>query len=283
MNTSPIIKIALFYLALLTINACTGISPSASNVSNTSDKCPEKQDASLSSNNIKVKNVSLDEHVVKASGMLISGNHLAYVFEGKAGQILKYQAKKNICVWVYAPDTQLLSSNVLPVTGKYSIQLASRQGAKTFELEMGLDNPKQASSSPSPTSTPATTISPLQPVAKPVSEPIENRPAADEFVKEYYLSLKNRNYQETWNKLSPEFQRASSTGYSEYLQWWSSVTDIKIGEIKLINQSNDVAIVNTELYYMLNNGKLLEDSKKHIYLIWSHEKNSWLFERKSAT
>lgn len=276
MLTSPILKIALLYLALLTLNACNGSSPNVKNMSTTSDKCPEKPD----STNIILKNISLDAHIVKASGRLASGKPLAYVFEGKAGQKLNYQTKEDICMWVYTPDTQLLSSNVLPVTGKYSIQLASRQGTKTFELEMGLDIPQQASS-PSPTSTPVTRISQLQPVEKPVSEPIQNRPAADEFVKDYYLSLKNRNYQDTWNKLSPEFQRASSTGYSDYLQWWSSVNDIKIGEINLIKQSGDVAVVNAELYYVLKNGKFFEDTKKHVYLVWNDEKNSWLFQYKS--
>ncbi len=276
MHTSPVMKIALLCLALLTLNAC-GSSLNANNISATFGKCPEKPENTPSSNT-SVKNISLNDHIVKASGTLASGKPLAYVFEGKAGQKLNYQIKEDICMWVYTPDTQLLSSNVLPVTGKYSIQLASRQGSRTFELEMGLDNPQQASS-PLPTSTPVTTTR-LEPVPA-TSEPVQNRPAADEFVKDYYTNLKNRNYQDTWSKLSPEFQRASSTGYSDYLQWWSSVNDIKIGEIKLIKQSGDVAVVNAELYYILKNGKFFEDTKKHVYLVWNDEKNSWLFQYKS--
>lgn len=201
------IKIALLYIAMLIINACSASSQTTNNVSSTSNQCPEKpqEKEKLASNNVKL--ISLDGQTVKESGMIGPGKNLGYAFEAKSGQKLSYQTKDDICIWVYTPDNQLLNSSVLPQTGKYTIQLASRQATKTFEFEMSLDAVLEASSSPS------------QQVDKPItSEPTQNRPAADEFVKTHYFSLKNRNYSNTWSELSPRFQSLSVGSYSDYLQ-----------------------------------------------------------------
>ena len=264
------IKIALLYMALLTVNACSA-SSQTNNVSSISNQCPDKpqEKEKLALNNVKL--ISLDRQKVKESGMINPGKNLGYAFEAKSGQKLSYQTKDDICIWVYTPDNQLLNSSVLPQTGKYTIQLASRQATKTFELEMSLDAVLEASSSPS-----------QQANKSIIPEPAQNRPAADEFVKNHYFSLKNRNYSSTWSELSPRFQSLSVGSYSDYLQWWNKVRDIRIGNVSLINQSNDTAIVDAELYYVMDTEKVFEDSKKRIYLVWSGEKNSWLIVQKSA-
>lgn len=270
MATSPkfTIKIALLYMTLLTVNACSA-SSQTNNVSSISNQCPDKpqEKEKLALNNVKL--ISLDRQKVKESGMINPGKNLGYAFEAKSGQKLSYQTKDDICIWVYTPDNQLLNSSVLPQTGKYTIQLASRQATKTFELEMSLDAVLEASSSPS-----------QQANNSIIPEPAQNRPAADEFVKNHYFSLKNRNYSSTWSELSPRFQSLSVGSYSDYLQWWDKVRDIRIGNVSLINQSNDTAIVDADLYYVIDADRVFEDSKKRIYLVWSGEKNSWLIERK---
>ncbi len=263
----------LFCLLLLTVSACSGFSQGANNVSSTSNECPEKPQGKLSSNNVQL--VSLDGPTVTESGILSPDKNQGYAFEAKSGQKISYKTKEDICIWVYSPQNQLLKSKVLPQAGKYTIQLASRQGVQTFELEMGLDTPLQTS--PSPTHNTTTANLSLSQAAV-TSAP--HRPAADEFVKNYYLSLKNHNYSDTWSKLSPKFQSLSTGGYSDYLQWWNSVSDIRIGNIHLVNQSSDAALVDAELYYIMNSGSNFKDSYKRIYLVWSDEKNSWLFERK---
>jgi hypothetical protein len=264
------IKIALLYIAMLTVNGCS-TSSQTNDISNISNQCPEKpqEKEKLASNNVKL--VSLDGQKVKESGMINPGKNLGYAFEAKSGQKLSYQTKDDICIWVYTPDNQLLNSSVLPQTGKYTIQLASRQATKTFELEMSLDAVREASSLPSE-----------QVDKQIIATSTQNRPAADDFVKDYYLNLKNRNYDNTWSQLSPRFQRFSVGGYSDYLQWWNKVKDIRIGNVNLISQSSDAAIVDAELYYVMDIGRVVEDSKKRIYLVWSAEKNSWLIERKFA-
>ncbi|MDH6064604.1 hypothetical protein [Umezakia ovalisporum] len=107
------------------------------------------------------------------------------------------------------------------------------------------------------------------------------RPNADDFVRDYYIALKNRQYEQTWNSLSPGFQSISGSS-SQYEEWWNSVTEINIGDIKLIDQNTDKAVVDAELSYVLEGGRIYEDGKKRIYLIWNDDTDSWLFNRKLA-
>ena len=140
---------------------------------------------------------------------------------------------------------------------------------------MGLDIPKV---SQSPNLTPPTTSPSLS--KQPVIPTVE-RPAADEFVRNHYIALNNRKYTYSWSQLSPKFKTIASS-YSEYQQWWNSVREIRIGDIKLVNQTNDSAVVDAELWYVMHSDKVVKDAKNKIYLVWSNETNGWLFDDKST-
>ncbi|MDH6102943.1 hypothetical protein NWP18_10905 [Chrysosporum ovalisporum ANA283AFssAo] len=146
-----------------------------------------------------------------------------------------------------------------------------------------------ASKTPVPSSVPSETLVPLSVPSLPdFNEPVIDsqtesklRPNADDFVRDYYIALKNRQYEQTWNSLSPGFQSISGSS-SQYEEWWNSVTEINIGDIKLIDQNTDKAVVDAELSYVLEGGRIYEDGKKRIYLIWNDDTDSWLFNRKLA-
>jgi hypothetical protein len=108
-----------------------------------------------------------------------------------------------------------------------------------------------------------------------------SRPKADNFVRNHYIALKNRQYSQTWNSLSPQFKNLSSS-YSQYEEWWNSVREINIGAIQLIEQNSDKAIVDAELTYILESGRIYEDPKSRIYLTWNDDTDSWLFNNKLA-
>jgi hypothetical protein len=145
------------------------------------------------------------------------------------------------------------------------------------------------SKTPDPSSVPSETLVPLSVPSLPdFNEPVIDsqtesklRPNADDFVRDYYIALKNRQYEQTWNSLSPGFQSISGSS-SQYEEWWNSVTEINIGDIKLIDQNTDKAVVDAELSYVLEGGRIYEDGKKRIYLIWNDDTDSWLFNRKLA-
>lgn len=261
----------------------------------TSSQCPIKAQATLENTNVKP--ISLSNQTINESGIVNSNKSIGYSFEAKSGQKLSYKTNQDICIWIYTPDNQILNSGVLPITGKYTIQISALRGNTTFDLAMILENITEVSNSPFSTeSTPSaskqvdinsTKTAASVPTVTPTysafhsSNNISQKPDIDSFVKNYYIALNNRRYSETWNQLSPQFKNLSES-YSAYQQWWNSVREIKIGNIRVIQQSSDTATVDVELWYLMNNGRNVQDTKSRVDLIWNDNNDSWLFFRKIA-
>lgn len=130
--------IGVFGYSLLLINyGCSAMPNNKNNLENTRNKCPEKPDISLENNNVKT--IEMRNQMLTESGIASQSKSIGYTFEAKAGQKLNYKIDKDICLWVFTPDNQLLNSGVLPKTGKYTIQVSALKGSTTFELAMGLD------------------------------------------------------------------------------------------------------------------------------------------------
>lgn len=68
-------------------------------------------------------------------------------------------------MWIYRPDNEVITSTTLPQDGKYTIQITTLQGSKTFDIEIGLD--VKAASAPVP---------PPQPVPVPPPVPVQSTP-----------------------------------------------------------------------------------------------------------
>lgn len=134
---------ALLFFMLLIASGCSASVKSAVQPNSTSNRCPEQPEGSLASND--VKSVWLGTQSVKETGMVSPDKYLGYTFEAKSEQILSYRTNDNICIWVYTPDNQLLTSTKLPSDGKYLMQVAALTGSTTFEVEMSLDQPRELS------------------------------------------------------------------------------------------------------------------------------------------
>lgn len=269
-----LIQIPIFWTILVMISSCNftpqtllqAVSQqTASNSKNSATNCPDKPTGSLESKDVKP--IQLSSQTLTETGQVRADTNLGYTFTAKSGQKFSYQTNDDICVWVYAPDNQIISNKDLMQTGKYIIQVSAPQGVRNFELKLGLDisHSLVASSSTS--------------VQTNISRTTKANP--ENFVREHYILLNNREYTKTWNRISSQF-KSELSGYSEYQQWWNSVREIKIGDIKQVSQSGDRAIVDAELWYVKHDGKTYKDSKNRIYLIWSNDNNSWLFERKTS-
>jgi hypothetical protein len=170
----------LLYLALLTTSGCQQVSsilPSSSSLPTSSPgECPEKPKGDLDSNNVKQISLSSTE-ILKESGQARAGKYIGYAFEAKSGQELSYRTEENICVWVYAPDTQLLTTKNLTQNGKYVIQISAPQGARSFRLEMTLGS-LTAVSSPTPFTSPPASVLPRS--SPPSSKSSPDLPARSE-------------------------------------------------------------------------------------------------------
>jgi hypothetical protein len=163
--------IRVFGYSLLLINYGCDAMPNLQNpLKTTLNGCPEKPDLSLENNNVKT--IELRNQMLTESGIASQSKSIGYSFEANAGQKLNYKIDKDICIWVFTPDNQLLNSGVLPQSGKYTIQVSALKGSTTFELAMGLDVVL-----PSPTNTPnsSTAIS-SPPTATPPQFSLSNFP-----------------------------------------------------------------------------------------------------------
>jgi hypothetical protein len=114
--------------------------------STVSNKCPDQPIQSLQSSN--VKSITLP---AKLSDTASQEMQLGYTFEAKTGQRINLRNIDNLCIWLYSPDNQLLSSTDLPKAGKYTVQIASKKESKKFDIDIGFNDVNIATS---PSSTP---------------------------------------------------------------------------------------------------------------------------------
>lgn len=272
-------QIFLFSLSFYFLTACSQNQPVNQVITS---QCPTQPTAVLETNNVKP--ISLGSQAMKETGMVTTNKSLGYTFTAKSGEKLVYKTNQDICIWVYTPDNQLINSPILPLDGKYTVQVAAMGGSTTFDLGLELeDNNTQAVNlSSSSTSTPTKTIT-----ATPVKTSQINRKNSTKqdpryFIRNHYLSLNNRNYSQTRNQLSNRFKNKYSGTYAEYQQWWDSVKKIRIGDVKTVNNNGNNATLDVELWYYMNTGRIIQDSRSRIYLIWNKNDNRWLINDKSA-
>ena len=151
------LKKLIVYSTCLSIIGCQTIENPLTNVSSnaiSSSGCAEKPIVSLSGK--EVETVALNESTITKSGQVSASKNIGYTFTATTGQKLSYSTDADVCLWVFTPDNEILKGGELSKNGKYIIQVAAPQGAKTFDLKISLGLLETASSTPtaSPTNTP---------------------------------------------------------------------------------------------------------------------------------
>jgi hypothetical protein len=165
MNSS--IKKGLLFTLLITVHGCSWpnsstLSKTAPTSSSTSkDVCDEKSQGVLTTKNVKP--VSFVNETASTSGQLRSGEILGYSFQGEAGKTLSFKTKEDVCISVYSPTNEVIKDFKLPKTGQYTIQVATKQGNQTFNLELSLVDPSIKPKAPIEPAKPLITRSPTQP------------------------------------------------------------------------------------------------------------------------
>lgn len=133
------------YLSLLLLFGCAATASSSKKIDDGSSVsgCTDKPLVALKQENIK--KVVLHNKLINESGSVSDKENKGYIFEAEAGQKLSYKTNSDICVWVYAPDNELVNGTKLEKTGTYTIQLAAPRGSTTFDLEISLDSQTNSS------------------------------------------------------------------------------------------------------------------------------------------
>lgn len=133
LEKQTISSIAMFLFTVIT--AC---SQTKQITENSTLECPSKPKIALKSSNVKP--ILLNNQTIIESGMASTTKLVGYSVEAKSGQKLSYKTNENLCIWIYTPDNQILTTPHLPITGKYLIQIATPKGATTFDLSMNIEN-----------------------------------------------------------------------------------------------------------------------------------------------
>jgi hypothetical protein len=201
-------QIFLFSLSLYFLTACSQ-NQSVNQV--ITSQCPTQPTAVLEANNVKP--ISLGSQAMKETGMVTNNKSLGYTFTAKSGDKLVYKTNQDICIWVYTPDNQLINSPILPLDGKYTVQVGAMGGSTTFDLglELGNNHTQTVNLSSSPIPTPVettqasiianskTTLTRKKRNLAPVSAAdIDNRPSPEILINDYYTKLNQNNYAEAW-------------------------------------------------------------------------------------
>ncbi|MBE9250479.1 ARC6/PARC6 family protein [Dolichospermum sp. LEGE 00240] len=147
-------KKLIVYSSCLSIIGCQTIENPLTNVSSnaiSSSGCAEKPVVSLSEKDVET--VALNESTITKSGQVSASKNIGYTFTATTGQKLSYSTDADVCLWVFSPDNEILKGGELSKNGKYIIQVAAPQGAKTFDLKMSLGVLETAASTPTVSTT----------------------------------------------------------------------------------------------------------------------------------
>lgn len=101
----------------------------------------------------------------------------------------------------------------------------------------------------------------------------------------YYRDITARNYDASWEQLSDDFKQkfnccAPNYDYDGYTGWWTTVQRVDFGEIELVEQDDNTAVVYAELIYTMEAGGSFDDEEPYIELVYSEEQGRWLFQDK---
>lgn len=141
-------KRILLYLFSLILSSCDSQLFSKIQAETTMKECPQAPNETLIPENVKT--ISIDGQQIKESGIVQTGRAVGYSFIGKKNQQLRYLTTAGICMWIYSPDNEVITNTTLPQDGKYTAQITTLQGSKTFDIEIGLDVKAASASVPPP-------------------------------------------------------------------------------------------------------------------------------------
>ena len=119
----------------------------------------------------------------------------------------------------------------------------------------------------------------LQEITQRRSTNIRRAISPRDFIEKHYSDLNNRNYYSTWNYLTAQFQNKSKS-FDDYKDWWDSVERTEIGQIQVLKQTSSTALLDVQLTYVMKTGKVYQDPRSRIYLVWDEYANSWVFKDK---
>jgi len=124
---------------------------------------------------------------------------------------------------------------------------------------------------------------PLPPTV--VNQPETQYTAPDQFIRDYYADINDRQYTETWLLLSDDFKtkynccnRDGSYKYNSYTRWWNSIKKVEVRSARIRRQNSNKATIIAKLRYTKKRGNRVVYQKHRFELVFDRETNNWLID-----
>ncbi len=91
----------------------------------------------------------------------------------------------------------------------------------------------------------------------------------------------DRNYEYLWNNCqTPSFQNHSTEGkgYSDYVNWWSSVQQADLQSVETLQNNGSYASIRVVISFHLNSGRLIGPYTYSYDLTWNSTTGIWMFD-----
>ena len=96
------------------------------------------------------------------------------------------------------------------------------------------------------TAAPTTAPSPADTPPPAGGQALVTQSQAEAFIGSYYEAVATGDYDTSWSRLAPEFQRGKARSYEYYVDFWND-NDIEVGTVQLVDADGEQAIVSVEL------------------------------------
>ncbi|NPV56554.1 MAG: hypothetical protein HPY76_07790 [Anaerolineae bacterium] len=146
------------------------------------------------------------------------------------------------------------------------------QGAMTVMAQL---TPEAVATQPPVVTTatvlPAETAQPAAPEGTFTPFPREAYPNPEEFIRDYYQTINNNDYERAWGMLTRNFQLsccsvAGNESYLIYVNYWQSITQVEVLSAYLGEYDSNPAIVYVNLRYHTDKGEVV-DTANVFYLV----------------
>ena len=137
--------------------------------------------------------------------------------------------------------------------------------------------------------TPLPSINVVRPTTLPVAPvgeiPADSNPA--DAVVTYYSLVGESRYDQSWSMLTDAFKQifnccAPNYNYTGYTDWWNSVDFVEFGDVYIVSQTGDQAVIYADLRYHMLEGGVSQDREPYIAMIYDPARNAWLFNNKGT-
>lgn len=96
-------------------------------------------------------------------------------------------------------------------------------------------------------------------------------------VEDYYELINQGKYDKAWNYLTPSFQ-AKPGGYESYVDWWSSIREVSIIDLKVLEDQDKKVFAEARLNYY-RDGDTDFTHLIRLSLIWDVKSKKWVINK----